>query len=691
MSQWLVIALGLMGLVISLILVYRRFYPVTMSNNDASPQQKASHGRFVMVAIVNIIAFVAMVLFILPIKELQKKEVFDVLITPGSDYVLGEQTLNLQQIESKTAELSLSKARYLWLLVKDEHEYSPKFIAYLAEHYQRKLLVIKSTQELQQLWQGADSNDASFPLAQAVMPHKLKVIGDGLNQQDWQYLNDIKEKTLPLLFYPSVKKLGVVELNWPREIALGQTLTLTGKLQKADFDQKEYQVSLWQHQQQLEQVEISETGYFQMQITPKMLGAFNYQMAIHLLPSVLEQNAKQANIGKSNRKLPLNSAIVIEDIAVNITGSEKPVIVIKQSSPSFETRAFRQWLNQTGSSVKVITQISRDKWSQHHYNVGNENNAEAKPDGHLLTASLLSNSDLLLLDSRAVLNLSANEIAILEQAVSSGLGVFINVDKDLVTAQQRSELAQTKLFSGLKIQPTAKQKLVLPTWPSKHKTASAEPLFTQATEFKLTAENEITLVKADTGRTLVTSYQFGLGKIAFSTITQTYRWALEFGNSQYSHYWQYILAQMLRDKTSSYFLKPASNELYISNNLSTLCLVTDVKQVVSTQVKLVPHPLLKYRQCGLYTQEKAGWHKIQAFDDRNKLLAEQLQYIYPASSFSAWQQANKHKESLKYSANNIATIDSNKLLIQHVNKLYLWLLLFFSLLFLWLERKWLTG
>lgn len=720
-THWSILVLILLGLLITIALVYRRFYPLYVnnlkSNFDAitDNHRQPRHLRFLLVTFGNVVAAFALVLFLLPIEVKTENDLFDVLITPGTDYLSDEKRLNLQSHDDEGFISRLKSARFLWLLVKNEQQdYSKEFLEHLKLHYQNKLIVIRTPQELTQLWQQKTERENHFPFAQAIPPQQLIVVGDGLNAQQWQKFNDKSLTDLKLSFYPSSQKLGVVKLNWQKELPLGADVTITGKLQTPERGSHQYRVSLWQHQQLIESSIINENGYFQLQVTPKVSGLFTYQLAVHQIDKNIsdktsfhndngsgyrqknsrQKSTRQKDNEQKSAEVLLKEAYVVEPVSFNILEPNKVKVVIKQSSPSFETRQLKQWLSHTGNSVKVFSQISRDKWSQQYHNFSADEKNKSVTNSHLLTVKMLEETDWLLLDSRALLNLTENELKVLEAEVYNGLGLYVIADKSLMSAQQRVAVESRNLLSAFNVQSIElSEKQVMPLWPNLDKMDNESPILTTAAEVSVAVKGGQVLVESARGRELVSSYQLGLGKITISTLSQTYPWAIEFGNELYSQYWQYMLTQSSRAETSTYWLKPVEDKLHYAGGAESWCLVTDKPKVYANKVQLSPYPLLNSRQCGLYIGKSSGWASVDAFDSNNQLIARQSRYIYPKTSYIAWQQAVKHQTSINF--NELKSAESKVSYpvarLQAVNKLYLWLVLFIALVFLWLERKWLTG
>lgn len=711
--HWLVIFIAVIGLVSSLLLVYRRFYPrnsdvseITLDiNNKPSNDNKLNALRFSLVILANVFACFCLILFVLPIESKINNTEFDVLLTSGVNYSVNANEFTIVSLNNKPLHEELKAARYIWLMAADNQEgYSDEFISHLTRRYKNKVLVIKSSQELSRLWQQQNTAEKGRVLSHSYPPKMLKIVGDGLNEKQWQQLDFSNINGVELAFLPSKRLLGVIELNWPKELYLGQTMKLVGKLQKPRTDNENYQLSLFYNKQLIDSTSAAEDGSFSLKTSTKISGLFNYQLVLNRqsmessAANTVDNTTEKAS-GVPLNEMLLSKAELIEDIAFSVAGSSKPRVIIKQSAPSFETRQLKQWLVQANSPVKVITKISKNKWSQQLINFDesakdeSEKSASKSSNSHQLSANLLHEADLLILDSRALLNLELTELSALELAVKEGLGLYINIDESLLQTSQLMKDKSMHLLASFAFQSlTLEQNQVIPLWPGQNAIDIESPAMTRAVAIDITARHGQVLVASADGRQLVVNQQFGLGNVAISTLTQTYPWALESGEVFYSQYWQTILSKVTR-VNSTRWLAAASDKLTLAKQQTEVCLISSSKQIFSPEIKLSNYPLSTYKKCGLQVSNEAGWTRLQALNENQMLLTEQTRYIYPRSAFKAWQQADKQKRSIRNSSLSAFSAIKKTATAQYqeINKRYLWLILLLSLTFLWLERKWLTG
>lgn len=701
---WFVIAIAMIGLMISLLLVYRRFYPqknMVVSTGTSSKSKNKRHAlRFFLVAVANMLACFSLVLFVLPIGSKLQSTEFDVLFTPGIDYSVKHKQFNITSENHRSLNDELNAARYIWLMTDDNNEtYSDEFTEHLISNYKNKVVVIESVRELSRLWQPREAGETGAVLPYSLPPSALKILGDGLNEQQWQQLTPENIYGLALEFIPSTKLLGIVDLSWPKELPLGQIMQVVGKLQTPLGDNENYQLSLFHNEQLVDSTIIGDDGRFKLNAKAKIPGLFNYQLVLnHDRLNSNELKGSKKSVGSATAdelddalKSLLADALIIENIAFNVVGSSKPSVIIKQSSPSFETRQLKQWLTQAGSPVQVITKISKNKWSQQRINI-QESDALALNSAvsHQLTRKLLNETDLLIMDARALLNLAQTELNALEQAVNDGLGLYINIDESftnkLITEKNIS------LLSHFSIQPVMlEHNKVVAKWRGQNTNDVENPIMANTVAVDITATYGQTLIESTNGRQLVVRQSLGLGNIAISTLTQTYPWALEAGEVYYSQYWQTILSKLTR-KNDTQWLPPELDTLNLVDQQIEICIVSTQALTFLPVMNISHYPLLNDKKCGVQQPNKAGWLRLQTFSENNIMMAEQMRYIYSHSNFKAWQQSKKQTLSSRHSV--LASFSTQNTALekryQAIDKRYLWLLLLLLLTFLWIERKWLA-
>ncbi|MFT6919021.1 MAG: hypothetical protein ACJA2G_001656 [Cognaticolwellia sp.] len=747
--HWALVILASIGLVISCLLIYRRFKDdVFHGKQKLAPLGTRKKLHFFLLLFGNIIAFVSVLLFVLPFEEKAQTPSFDVLLTPGFKHTANGDDFNLVGIDKAKILQALRSADRIWLLAEQGNSAADEpLYQWLAKHYQHKIFVTSSVQEVTDFWsRRADKKRMDFPDNNNV-PSLVQVFGDGLTKLQWQHFQTFntqqgiqqrrqegtqqdgiqQEKnnqglaTVNFRFFASKAIIGLSHLTWPRQLILGQALTVTGQLQQPIDNNAQFQLSLVNNNNVLSSIIIAGNEPFSLTTTSKFSGLFNYQLVLREREKTLLQQGV-ASEGLSNGRLSSKKARVdiSEDIAFSVVMGNQPRVLIKQSAPSFETRRLKQWLSQANSEVHIISQISKNKWAQQHINVKNtnednaansntvinndDNNKQQKvaEQAHILQTKLLDNYDVLIIDSRMLLALEESEVEALYRAINKGLGLLINADATLLKIEKSKINKQHRLLNLFSIKPVdASLTAIIANWPGKPSIEINQTITPQTAAIAINTKvggniNSIIvepLVESTTGQTLVAKQSLGLGSLAISSLNQTYQWSLQASPEVYSHYWQYILSKISRSESTTRWLSPMPTTLAQVNQYQDICLISPLEAISSPQMQLMALVLSNHKKCGQFSADQAGWYMFQALDDNQALLAKQAQYFYPAENFLAWQQANKHQTSERFmksmalSRDDFSAADT----YQPINKLYRWLFMFISLSLLWIERKWQTN
>lgn len=707
--HWAILLLALFGLVISCVIIFRRFKSdsnIISNKKNAFINSKSIHVSMLIFG--NIIAFISMLIFLLPFEMKVQASTYDVLLTQGFKKSAKNENFNIQGMDSINITQALKSAQRIWLLLDSEESTADNqsLKEWLAKNYSDKVVVISSTQDLTNVWEMVSINQSKGYNERYNVPTLIQIFGDGLSKIQWQYLetfnqvnSDVShtqileagaETPTPLKtgaakkpptkfkFYASNPITGFSYLHWPKQLILGQALTVTGQFQHSSDINSQFELSLVSNDRIQDSVIIQPNDVFSLTTTSKILGLFNYQLIVKELPNK-SATAKQL-------------FTVSEDIAFSVVMGNQPRVLIKQSAPSFETRRLKQWLSEAGSQVRVISQISKSKWSHQRVNsvqkiIENQSND--------LTGILLESYDLLIIDSRMLLSLPTMEVEAIYNAIKDGLGVLINADSTLLTAENSQFDKLNRLLNLFELASVdVNNNQVLAYWPEQPKLAKSDIISAQSVSININAKQGRTIVESGKGQALVAKQSLGLGSVALSVLNETYQWSSQISPAHYSAYWQYLLLNISRGEQNTRWVMPSTNVYAKVDQHHNICLMSSLEKVVVAQLSLTAYPLLNNQQCGQFLASQAGWYSFKALNDQQSKLSEQARYFYDQNAFPAWQQGIKHAVSqFNADANytdNYADNDAfnSSHIYQQVDKFILWLIMFVSLVLLWFERKW---
>lgn len=506
--------------------------------------------------------------------------------------------------------------------------------------------------------------------------NNLHIVGDGLNSSQWQDIQQLMGKNfnnISVTFTASKPRIGLVNMQWTRELAVGQFVEIEGQLQGTDEPTTDniYQLSLLDPVGQvIETKRLKATERFTFSFAAKTPGQWVYRLQLS--------------------KTGDTSLITNEPIAFSVSKPVPVRILIKQSAPSFETRQLKHWASQFAGQISVLTQISQNRDIRQNINLS------AQVLQHTIlpfTEQSLVNFDWLLIDGRALIRLTMQQMTALQTAINNGLGVYIIADNALVNAWPVSSL---DWIGGINIQPLDVANYSdIPYWPHSN-IEQALPLVKAA----ITSASGVSIVKNNNEQILVSHSNIGLGQVAVSLINATYGWQTSGMTEQYSHYWQSVIYGLARPKKTPYWLTSELDSLPLSNYPQHRCLIAAVDSGVAThnqnsQPLILTSDLLQNeRSCITIWPTYNGWHKLvwskniglsETQNIQNTLL-ETWFYAHTEQDWSVWQQAQKGQVSQNV-ATQKNTNQSDKQSMKSLDKIWLWGLLVLLMSVLWLERK----
>lgn len=539
--------------------------------------------------------------------------------------------------------------------------------------------------------------------------NKITVLGDGLSPYQWQALfasqprwGTTHTSSIAVAFTPGNKTVGLVNMSWNKQLILGERLTISGAIQAPDTrviaDNKDvikYSLQLLSPSGDVQQELMLEAGQaFNLNTRPKAAGQWLYKLK-------LIERGNEQNI------------LELSDIAVFV---EKPAglrLAIWQSSPSFETKHIKDWVGAAGSQVTVVTQVSQDAYLRQTFNQPETDAGDHSDDG-FYSNQALDKTDVLIIDGRALIRLSANERTRLQKAVQDGLGLLILADNDLASSNLNTDTHQENSLNIPKVREDkqAADELAIgnvdgyiaPSNANSSQLLGVSPL-------RFSDEKGDVLLKATNQRALVKRIKNGFGQVALTLLPRTYVWKLNETRGDYTYLWHYLLKQIARNTQQNKWQNEQQDQLTLVHNLVNACLtsrsdgldlvephafIERVNNQALTQQPLFLNQLPEQSAwwCAHYWPEFPGWHRIytaktHTTEQANKQLTasvtEQYSYVYPSDAWPSWQQSIKHLASTEVAASApeiaVNTYDSS------LHKGWFYGLLLLLLTLLWIARR----
>ena len=322
---------------------------------------------------------------------------------------------------------------------------------------------------------------------------RLHVIGWGLDADDW-----VRLESIPVTFHGAPLAAGFDRVSWPAHIVLGDRLTIDGVLS----GRRGPTIELVDPTGIVDSSAVDSAGAFHLETEPRAEGHILYTARVR-------------------------GAAVAETLGVDVTAPPVWRVLVLESAPRPETTVLRDWLARRGGAVAVRSTVSRDRVHREFVN---------RPSTSLdvVTGSLLSQFDLVMIDGRTLAGLGAQERAALHRAVEvDGLGVLLV--PDTVRSDFFLDFAEQR-------RGDLEERLVRPVW---HDRAAREPLAPAVTAEPYALVDRFgaaTLIGDGFGHALAQVAPRGAGRVTLSLITGTARWRRSGLSDTYAAYWSRLLA-----------------------------------------------------------------------------------------------------------------------------------------------------
>ena len=344
---------------------------------------------------------------------------------------------------------------------------------------------------------------------------------------------------------------------------------------------------------------------------------------------------------------------------------ERPLnIFFIQHYPTFESRSLKNFL---GEHHRLLF---RYQLSQNKYRFEFINRESQRIDR--LSQEILSDNDLIIIDSDALDALSSSEVKDLQAAVKSGLGIII-LFNDLPT-----KVRKTSSFLPINFTPYASdtahldirsKKITLPAWP-----------------VKLTPDEAFVTVLKNKNRLLSGYFTDGFGKAGFQLLQETYQLMLEGDSIAYSELWAGLIGQVARTEKDKFQIEalhafplfqdePTDIEI-ISSGSAPILYNDSIRIPVSEDLFI--DDLWKTK----YWAGKPGWHSLTVEEDSIKT-------FFFVSEKDSWQPlaiTNQIEQTMLNSA-SVQNEKGSREVLQDFPAWIFYLTFLVSAGFLWLAPK----
>ncbi|GAB3934257.1 hypothetical protein [Mucilaginibacter myungsuensis] len=474
----------------------------------------------------------------------------------------------------------------------------------------------------------------------------VKILGYGF---DATSLNELKGNLLS--FLPSPIPDGFITANWSTELKTGRAFIVQG-IYKNTTD-KPYQLYLDGLNTHLDSTTIKPgtNTSFALKTTPKHASKAVYKLTV----------------------MDGRDTVESQNIPVYIEPAQPIKVMMLSSSPDFEVKFLKDWLTSKGYGVASRTDISKGKFGQDFVNVD-------QADLSKLSPSMLSKFDAVISDLSSVSSLSTAESNYLQNEISQkGLGLIIrsdSMDKKNGWLQRSFPLIRS---GNAPLKPSV---LAI--------AGSMRTAKLNIAPDRIGLKNHSrALVTDDQGKALTASVLSGSGRLIFTTLNDTYTWALSGNKVDYANIWSALLDEALRklplNKTwqvDTRIPMPGQQvSITYEGQFPANGVVINQDRVYAAQDASMP-----FRQSFIYWPEHAGWQQIKPENG-----TPFWWYAWPKASWKSIVAAQRIAATQKFVDQNKATIGgSHQVNVKTkipISKIWFFILFLVAATFLWAESK----
>ncbi len=398
----------------------------------------------------------------------------------------------------------------------------------------------------------------------------VDVLGYGLSNSQLALLNN-----KPLVFHSSKLPDGIVDASWKRTINQGEKLVVQGTYN--NISNKAITLYLSAFDSNVDSVLItpSTKQNFQLQTVPKHSSRAVYSLVAFTGKQVQESNP----------------------VPFEVQPSVHLKVLVLSSAPNFENRFLKNWLYQNNYAVVTRTGVSKAKYERSFLNTSAINTDN-------ISASLLAQFDVVISDEDELNRLSKNELGNVKNAVENGLGLIIQADSML------NENAFFSRFFPLMASHTSDKKEV-----QLYFSGQASSLLQEQPFFIRTQPNTQVLIKDSAANSFSNLALYSKGKIALTTLSNTYSLLLQNRQDDYYQLWSMLLQKTAKQikEEEQWSVETAMPNIH---QQITLHLQTNKTAsfglIGSTKIYLKQNAALPFIWSGTYWPSKAGWHTVSA-------------------------------------------------------------------------------
>ncbi|WP_222536699.1 hypothetical protein [Pedobacter polysacchareus] len=474
----------------------------------------------------------------------------------------------------------------------------------------------------------------------------IHLYGKGLSPDQLQLL-----KGKQLSFHPGPVRDGLTAINWNGQLTPSSELIIQGTYQHTGGTAPK--LLLEGLGTKLDSVSVTEKGLqtFTLKAIPQQSGKAVFRI-----------------IGMKGKDTLFTNPVPIE-----IKPSHPVRILMLASNPDFEYKFLKNWLFEKKYPLIFRSRISKDKYSTDFLNTDVN-------EFQVITAGLLKKMDLLILDEEELAQLSGTERAHIKQALDNGLGLFMRVSSVKSSAGIANGSSRYESES-------LKNKPLHAGFTNHGPVLSALPV--EQLLFLKAGNDDQPLFQEATGKILVNSQIYGMGRQTVSVLPATYQWMLNGAAGDYARFWSAMVNKTARpaEAKEKWTISPGipelTDRLHISISLPQGGAVPLFKTAGEISSPLQNRELATQWQLNSWATQP-GWNTFQAGDLTDAF------YVYQKSD---WQQLRETQQQLATSQFvkdhpiHDKVVEKSILLDKKLSLWWFFIPFLLSVSFLWYETK----
>ncbi|OAQ39552.1 hypothetical protein A5893_08120 [Pedobacter psychrophilus] len=488
--------------------------------------------------------------------------------------------------------------------------------------------------------------DLSYYLSEHPEIKTINLYGEGLENSELKKLINYK-----INFKPIKNINGIQNVSWQKTITNTDDLIVEGKYKNGS--DKSVNLVLSGLGTNLDSVSIkaNEEANFSLKGKTNQIGYFTYHIA-----------------AIQNKDSIVNEAVPFEVI------EKQPVkVLILASNPDFEYKFLKDWLYQNNYALALRTRISKEKFSSDFLNLTTTNLNN-------LNKNLLQKFDLIIADDAELTNLSNQEKYALNSQIDEGLGLLVRIGDEKPTSTYAA---------GFSVNSLAVKQAQGFSFKMINDEDKTSPLTIENPVQLNPVKTHQLLVLDDKGKIYTDSKVSGIGKIAITSISNSYQWAIKGNQKDYAKYWSVIISNTIKkvDIKEDVLLKDEFPKIYNENTLLYKSDDNKTPKISVENIAIAPMQNQNFSNewSATFWPTKSGWNKVEING-----LVKQV-YIFDNKSWLAANQTKKIRNTFNFIKNNqVNSPKSETITEKQIKEVSNWLFFMLFLLscgFLWFEAK----